>query len=248
MNQDTSQRIDREREFHNDRFAVEVRLAQQKFYSSLRNCFGKYQRDLEELSTGQNVLEYGCAKGERSLELSARAKEISGIDISSVAIDAAIRSSRKRSIGNATFTVMNAEDMTFEDNTFDLVFGSGIIHHLNVEKSFSEIARVLKPGGQALFLEPLGHNPLINWYRDRTPEARTPDEHPMLKSDFKSAESLFSMIDLRTYGLTTIGSSIISNALLRNTIFHLTRPVDRVLLTVPFLKWQAWFALIRLYK
>jgi hypothetical protein len=38
------------------------------------------------------------------------------------------------------------------------------------------------PAGWALFSEPLGHNPLVNWYRNRTPEQRTEDEHPLLLS------------------------------------------------------------------
>jgi hypothetical protein len=48
----------------------------------------------------------------------------------------------------------------------------------------SEIARVLRPGGPAIFVEPLGHNPLINAYRKRTPALRTVDEHPPTKARF----------------------------------------------------------------
>ncbi len=248
MNQDTSNRIEREREFHNDRFAAEGPRAQSKFYSSLRDCFAAYKRDLEALSSGRDILEYGCARGQRSLELSDFARDVVGIDISDVAIDAATRNARDLSIKNASFRVMNAEDMTFDDDTFDLVFGTGIIHHLDTRKSLSEISRVLKQDGHALFLEPLGHNPFINWYREKTPEARTPDEHPLLKSDLEIAENLFSKVQTKTYGLTTIGSSFIDNTMFRNVIFHLTRPIDRIILSAPFVKWRAWYALIHLYK
>src|SRR3546814_1101008 len=83
---------------------------------------------------------------------------------------------------------MNAEAMTFPDDSFDLVFGSGIIHHLDIDRAFGEIARVLRPGGRAVFIEPLGLNPAIELYRRFTPSARTPDEHPLLRRDFRSEE------------------------------------------------------------
>lgn len=38
------------------------------------------------------------------------------------------------------------------------------------------------------FSEPLGHNPIINWYRNRTPEMRTEDEHPLLIKDIEFAK------------------------------------------------------------
>jgi ubiquinone/menaquinone biosynthesis C-methylase UbiE len=82
-----------------------------------------------------------------------------------------------RGVVNAQFDVMNAEELEFEDAAFDVIFGSGIIHHLDVPRAYSELARVLAPGGSAVFVEPLGHNPLIRVFRNRTPELRTPDEH-----------------------------------------------------------------------
>jgi ubiquinone/menaquinone biosynthesis C-methylase UbiE len=55
----------------------------------------------------------------------------------------------------ATFLAMNAEAMSFEDNKFGLVYGRWIIHHLDVDRCFSEVAPVLKPNGVASFYEPM---------------------------------------------------------------------------------------------
>jgi SAM-dependent methyltransferase len=55
---------------------------------------------------------------------------------------------------------LNAEELLFEDQQFDLVVGAAILHHLfDPEKALSETCRVLKPGGIALFFEPfeIGH-------------------------------------------------------------------------------------------
>lgn len=50
---------------------------------------------------------------------------------------------------------INAEEMPFLDNTFDIVFGVDVVHHLtNPLKAIEEVSRVLKSGGKAFFIEP----------------------------------------------------------------------------------------------
>lgn len=50
---------------------------------------------------------------------------------------------------------LNAEDIAFKDEQFDLVTGGSILHHLfEPERSLAECARVLRPGGCALYFEP----------------------------------------------------------------------------------------------
>ena len=50
---------------------------------------------------------------------------------------------------------------------------------LNFLSVLNEISRILKPNGKLLFIEPLGTNPLINFYRKLTPKSRSKDEHPL---------------------------------------------------------------------
>ena len=56
-------------------------------------------------------------------------------------------------------------DMWAEKNRFDIIYGTGILHHLNLKACLDEIERILKPGGKFVFIEPLGTNPVINLYR-----------------------------------------------------------------------------------
>ncbi len=52
-------------------------------------------------------------------------------------------------------SVASAEKLPFEDNTFDVVVSAWVLEHLpNPKESFSEIYRVLKPGGKVVFLTP----------------------------------------------------------------------------------------------
>lgn len=89
---------------------------------------------------------------------------------------------------------MDAEHLDFDDRSFDLVFGSGILHHLDLEVALAEVSRVLTDGGSAVFFEPMGHDPAINLYRRLTPAMRTPDEHPLRVEDLRTAGRFFGTV------------------------------------------------------
>ena len=88
--------------------------------------------------------------------------------------------------------LMDANNLTFENCSFDIVFGGAILHHLDINKTIHHIHRVLKPGGKIIFLEPLNMNPLYKIYRKMNPKERTPDEHALVSSDFKIIREKFT--------------------------------------------------------
>lgn len=109
----------------------------------------------------------------------------------------------------------------------------------------SELHRVLKPGGVALFTEPLGHNPIIELYRKKTPEARTPDEHPLLMPDFEQFDRTFERTSYRFYGLTSLAAVLFqSMPAVASLVRSVAAGVDALLLRLPGLRWWAWYALM----
>jgi len=74
--------------------------------------------------------------------------------------------------------LMDAHELDYEDESLDLIIGMGILHHLSLTEVYSEINRVLKPGGIAFWSEPLDINPLLTLARVLTPKSRTDDEEP----------------------------------------------------------------------
>ena len=46
--------------------------------------------------------------------------------------------------------LMDANNLTFENGSFDIVFGGAILHHLDINNTIHHIHRVLKPGGKIL--------------------------------------------------------------------------------------------------
>ena len=57
---------------------------------------------------------------------------------------------------------MNAEELEFPDNSFDIVIDGGTFSSLRLDVALKEIARILKPEGTVIGIETLGHNPLTN--------------------------------------------------------------------------------------
>ncbi len=238
-------RLDLEREFHDRRFedGEDKRVAQGKYYWAVEDGAARYWQRVRAAAQGARVLEYGCATGSGSTDLKPLVRSYDGIDISEVAIAAA-----RRQHGGPTirFAAMDAMDMSFPDAAFDLVFGSGIIHHLDTEASMREIRRVLTPGGMALFWEPLGLNPLINLYRRLTPAARTPDEHPLLPRDFAIMRRHFSYVEVQFFGLCTLGAVPFRNRPFGNALRHFFRAVDSAILHVPGIRHIGWYTLTML--
>src|SRR5262249_37758760 len=103
------------------------------------------------------------------------------------------------------FHVAPGEQLPFTDGSFDVAFGHDVLHHLDLDRARDEIRRVLVPGGRAVFVEPLGHNPVINLFRDKSPETRTPDEVPLRFADFARLGRGFRSLRHREFQMTTLG-------------------------------------------
>ena len=200
-------RLERERRFHNERFAAETgERRSSRFYSVADDARDHYSSSVLSAKSGDRVLEYGCGSGSMAFDLAAAGAEVVGIDISEVAVATARDRAAEEGLSSASFEVMNAEALDLPDSSFDLVCGSGILHHLDLDRSMAELARVMAPDGRAVFFEPLGHNPLINLYRRLTPGERTVDEHPLLESDILSMGRHFSGVGVRGYDLVALAA------------------------------------------
>jgi ubiquinone/menaquinone biosynthesis C-methylase UbiE len=94
------------------------------------------------------MLEVGVGAGTDFLQWCRAGTQAYGIDLTEEAI-ANVRE-RLNIYGQhaAELKVANAESLPYPDNTFDLVYSWGVIHHSpDTEKAFSEIARVTRRGG-----------------------------------------------------------------------------------------------------
>lgn len=113
---------------------------------------GEYFKDIKV----QNILDVGTGTGDflAVLKKALPKSKITGIDPNNESIKEATNL-----FPDVTFKNMNAERLNFQDNTFDLVSISMALHHLpEIEKAFSEMLRVLKPGGWIVVSELFSDN------------------------------------------------------------------------------------------
>lgn len=97
----------------------------------------------------KRVLEIGCGMGMHSQMLLEAGASVTSIDISPTSVDA---TRRRLSLRHLTGDVrlMDAERLDLSPESFDMVWSWGVIHHsARTSHALREIARVLKPGGQA---------------------------------------------------------------------------------------------------
>ena len=98
---------------------------------------------------GLKVLEIGCGLGTDGAQFAKAGADYTGVDLT----DASVQLARKRfELFNlpGTFKTADAENLDFEDESFDLVYSHGVLHHTpETEKAIKEVHRVLRPGRSA---------------------------------------------------------------------------------------------------
>jgi SAM-dependent methyltransferase len=136
---------------------------------------------------------------------------------------------------------MDGQRLAFRNKSFDVICGRGVLHHLDLHRSFAEIARVLKTDGGAIFVEPLGHNLLINLFRRMTPRLRTVDEHPLRLADLDLAGRYFERVEIQYFHLTALAAIPFRNLFFFSRLLTLFDRFDQLLFRVfPWSRRLAW--------
>lgn len=196
------------------------------------------------------ILDFGCGEGWSTIEYGKRGADVYCFDISPGSLHNLLHEAEEVGVAKKIRpAVMAAEHLGYPSKSFDLVLGVSILHHTDIALVAHEIARVLKPGGRALFIEPLAHNVFLRLFRWLTPGRRTPTEQPMTVSQIRQFTGVFKQGGYRGYHLLSIFPQGILWLTGNRTLFRIslraTEALDTVLLTLfPFLQRYCWAAII----
>ncbi len=248
---DIDSRKEKEKEFHDKREELrkinpqkhDEYYTNRRFYKTTGQSKKFVKKWYIENCVGKQVLDYCCGAGITSLKMAEISAYVTGIDISNESIATAKNEAKLQGVEErTTFEVMDAENLTFKANSFDIIICSGVLHHLDLEQSYRELSRVLKPDGIVVAIEALGHNPIINWYRRKTPHLRTTWEkdHILTMKQIKNARKFFNKTNIKYFHLASIASIPFINKPGFQISLGFLNFIDSIILKIPGIRRMAW--------
>ncbi|HZE63666.1 MAG TPA: class I SAM-dependent methyltransferase [Pyrinomonadaceae bacterium] len=101
---------------------------------------------------GLKILEIGCGLGTDGAQFAKAGADYTGVDLTDAAVELARRRFELFDLPGK-FQTADAEKLDFDDESFDLVYSHGVLHHTpDTAKAVREIHRVLRPGGRAIVM------------------------------------------------------------------------------------------------
>jgi len=108
--------------------------------------------------SGKRVMVPGCGFGDDAIRLAKLNAEVHTFDLSPDLLDIARQRAALMNVANIHFDLMPAEELTYPDDFFDLVYFNDILHHVNIPKAIAETRRVLKSNGKVIANELYTHS------------------------------------------------------------------------------------------
>jgi len=223
----------KQKEFYESRFADRKGTEQRKtvpaanwvtnFWASLRNhmlrcgkrvsmdtfVFSLHRRWMGDISDS-NVLDLGCFDGNQlSLWIAERCKKYIGLDLSENAISVLNRKLEAGKLNHAKAIAEDLLDGKQPANSVDIVYAQGVVHHFrDLEEALKEIARIMRPDGIVITVDPMMTDPLNRFFRIlyRPFQSNAAWEWPFTRKTFRMIEQYFEIEELQGYfGMARLG-------------------------------------------
>ena len=170
---------------------------------------------ISEQKSGAKLLEIGCGMGTDLLQLARRDLLVTGVDLTEEGIKLAKKRFEIYGLP-AELKVDDAENLSFAEDSFDVVYSFGVLHHTpDTQKSINEVYRVLKPGGLAVIMlyHKMSYNYLIhkllNAPFDGNKNDRCPIERAYTRSEIQLMFRDFTETNLEIEYLMTTGHGFV---------------------------------------
>jgi ubiquinone/menaquinone biosynthesis C-methylase UbiE len=242
-----------EANFHDLSHHEEISYENKKWYTTVEASRDYLQNWIKSNSKGKIVLDYACGNGEMSIvAANAGASLVIGIDISPISIQNAQKLAIKNNLQDKCFFFQgDCENTELPDNSIETAFCFGVLHHMELNNVYPELERILKPQGKILAGEALNYNPVIRWYRMRTPEMRTEWEkhHILSLKDVDLAKEFFKVGEVRFWHITSFLTAFFRKIpFLMKLALVFCNFIDSILTKIPFIQLMAWQFTFELIK
>ena len=174
--------------------------------------FSELSKSLNFQQQKIKIIDLGCGTGTFTKKLSLLSNEVYGCDISPKSIERAISL-----YPEINFTIQNIENLSFENDFFDVVIFSGVLHHFsNLHTPLMEAKRILKPDGLIFSFDPNLQNPFFWLYRRKkswfySSQGVTENEEPLTKNKIKIVMQSCQFKKIKVYGISNMSFQYIEN-------------------------------------
>jgi len=188
--------------FDNYGLDTEYDVLSEKAYSRIIGEFAKY---IDLSKHDLKVIDLGCGTGAFISRFSHLPFIFYGIDVSPNCIHYA-----RNTYKNITFDIGDIEKTKYPDETFDVIFLSGVLHHFpDLKPVVKESFRILNKGGVLLAYDPHRNNPFMWLYRCKSSplysaKGVTENEEPLSKEAIVATLSQFNFSECEVYSISGI--------------------------------------------
>jgi len=131
---------------------------------------------------GTTVVDLGCGEGLNTVILASLGARVLSVDISDKSLELTGKRAHANGVReNVTLVHSDAATIPVHDGTADRVLCAAILHHVDCVATAKQIRRILKPGGTAVFLEPIEGPKWLSSLKSFVPRQAdvTDDEQPL---------------------------------------------------------------------
>lgn len=198
---------------------------------------------------GKKLLEIGGGSGKQALYFATLGAAVTAVDISEESLKTTRQLAQKQGIPLSTMP-MNAEELQFPADSFDVVYINSLFMHVHQQKVLQECSQVLRKGGKVVIVEPLQYAPLVQVYRLFSSYRTMKPRYATFKM-FARGKNYFT--EYRHTEFYLFSSGLLPLFYFKNPflhkIYHGISKVDNVLLHLfPFLRYGCWVSVAEYRK
>jgi len=172
---------------------------------------------------GKRLLDYGAGDGWNTVCFAKAGAKVWAIDISQKSIELTRKKAAANGVaGSVVAEVRDACRTRFPSAMFDVIYGGGILHHLDVRAAAPELCRILRPDGVAVFYEPIRETRAMDVVKalalrllNRRPKEVTGTETPLTRGRIALLRPWFEVVRYRQFEVLSSANALIPSRTLK---------------------------------